>query len=582
MKNVLLALRTFLHLALPYFRSQERWRACGLLAGVIGSELYVVWVAVKVNEWNAAFFNAIEVRNWGEVQSALFVYVSLGIGAILSGMGQYWFGQTLLIRWRGWMTQRYVALWMAHGRHYRIRFVDSSVDNIHLRIGNDVLLFLQRTLELGTGFLQSVTVIFSFAYILWGISLIAPMPLFGVDLSFPGYLILIAIGYAALGTMVAHLIGRPLIPLQFRQQRFESDFRFALARVTDHADSVALMGGEAVERSELRRRFDALVRNWVALVGRQNRLNCFIFGYYHGSTLFPVFVVTPAYLVGAIPLGVLMQAALAFNKVENAFAFCISSYAKIAEWRAVMNRVAQFETAMAKVDDPNLAGASLDFATTPGGELIIRDLVLRLPTGEPVAAVPALDLAPGERVLVSGPSGAGKSCLFRGLAGIWPLGEGRVRVPDDARALALPQRPYFPLGTLRQALAYPMLAEKVDDARMREAMAVAGLGHLAERLDEEAEWSTVLSGGEQQRAGFARALIYQPTILLLDEAVSTLEAEEARDLYCMLAQRLPSTIVISTGRSDALAALHQRTVELTGSPATVRGQRPAPLVAVPA
>ena len=429
MKNGLLALRIFLQLALPYFRSEDRWRACGLLAGVIGSELYVVYVAVKINEWNGTFFNALEARNWSQVQGALIVYCTLAISAILSAVGQYWFGQTLLIRWREWMTQRYVAMWMTHGRHYRIRFVDDSVDNIHLRIGNDVLLFLQRTHELGTGFLQSIIVLVSFTYILWGVSLIAPMPLFGTDLSFPGYLIVIAIGYAVLGTMVIHFVGWRLIPLQFRQQRFESDFRFALARVTDHSNSVALMGGEAVERSELQRRLDALVRNWLALVSRQNFLNFFVYGYYHGATLLPVFVVTPAYLVGAISLGVLMQAALAFNKVEGAFAFCITSYSKIAEWRAVMNRVAQFETAMGKVDQPGLANASLDFGTSPNSDLTISDLVLRLPTGEPVAAVPALDVRPGERLLVNGPSGAGKSCLFRGLAGIWPLGEGQVACP---------------------------------------------------------------------------------------------------------------------------------------------------------
>ena len=227
MKNFILALRTFFRLALPYFRSQDRWRACGLLAGVIGSELFVVYVAVKMNQWNAGFFNAVEARNGEAVRGELIVFVFITIGAILSGMGQYWFGQTLIIRWREWMTQRYVALWMAEGRHYRIRFVDQTVDNIHLRIGNDVLLFIQRTHELGTGFLQSIVSLLSFAYILWGISLIAPLPLLGVDLSFPGYLVVLAIGYAALGTLVAHYIGWPLIPLQFRQQRFESDFRFA-------------------------------------------------------------------------------------------------------------------------------------------------------------------------------------------------------------------------------------------------------------------------------------------------------------------------------------------------------------------
>jgi vitamin B12/bleomycin/antimicrobial peptide transport system ATP-binding/permease protein len=582
MKNVLNALQTFMHLALPYFRSQDRWRACGLLGGVIGSELFVVYVAVKMNEWNASFFNAIEVRNGAGVRSALLVFVVITIGAILSGMGQFWFGQTLIIRWREWMTQRYVALWMAEGRHYRIRFVDQSVDNIHLRIGNDVLLFIQRTHELGTGFLQSIVSLLSFAWILWGISLVAPLPLFGVDLAFPGYLVVLAIGYAALGTVVAHFIGWPLIPLQFRQQRYESDFRFALARVTDHADAVALMGGEAVERSELRRRFTALVRNWVSLVNRQNGLNGFIFGYYHVSTVFPALIVTPAYLVSAITLGVLMQAALAFQKVESAFAFCITSYAKIAEWRAVMNRVAQFEAAMGEVDRAGLAGAAIDIAPVPGDELLIRDLVIKLPDGEPIASVPSLKLAAGDRLLVSGPSGAGKSSLFRGLAGTWPLGEGQVRYPRGTRVLALPQRPYFPLGSLRQALSYPLLAEEVDDVILRDTMVAAGLGHLTDRLDEEAEWNAVLSGGEQQRAGFVHALIYRPTILLLDEAVSTLEETEARQLYALLSERLPGTIVISTGRAVAGAEPHQRVFEMKGSPVAGRTVRPSALAAATA
>jgi len=581
MKNVILVLRTFLHLALPYFRSQDRWRACGLLAGVIGSELLVVYVAVKMNLWNAGFFNAIEARNWDAVQVELIVFVFITVGAILSGMGQFWFGQILLMRWRQWMTQRYLGLWMAEGRHYRIRHVDQSVDNIHLRIANDILLFIQHTHALGTGFLQSIVTLVSFTYILWGLSALAPLPLFGIDLSFPGYLVWTALGYAALGTLVAHLVGQKLIPLNFRNQKFESDFRFAIARVQDNGDAVALMGGEAVERGELRRRFDALVRNWFALVNRQNKLNCFVFGYYHVSTVFPVLVVTPAYLVGAISLGVLMQARDAFQRVEGAFAFCITAYARIAEWKAVMDRVAQFEAAMGAVDEPGRAGAALDVAAAAGPQLSTSDLVLRLPGGEPIATVPALDLAPADRLLVSGSSGAGKSSLFRALAGIWPFGEGTIRFPQGARVLALPQRPYFPLGTLRQALAYPMLAEAVDDAALREAIAAAGLSHLAERLDEEAEWSTVLSGGEQQRVGFARALLYRPTLLLLDEAVSTLEDAEARELYRTLAEKLPDMIVISTGRSSALVDLHDRAIAMTGAPAAGRTQRAA-LAAVPA
>lgn len=581
MSNVILALRTFLRLALPYFRSEDRWRALGLLVGVIGSELFVVYVAVKVTEWNAGFFNAIEARNWDAVQVQLLVFLLITLGAILSGMGQFWFGQTLIIRWREWMTNRYVDLWMAQGRHYRVRFVDPGVDNIHLRIANDVLMFVRLTHELGTGFLNSIVSLASFAFVLWGLSLIAPMPLFGVDLSFPGYLIVFAIGYAAIGTLVAHAIGKPLIPLQFNQQRYESDFRFAIARVTDHAESVALMGGERVERQELKRRYGALVRNWVALVRRQNGLNGFIFGYFHVSTVFPVLVVTPAYLVGAIPLGVLMQASLAFQRVEAAFAFCVTSYAKIAEWKAVMDRVAQFEVAMRKVDLPGPQGASIRIEDDAAAGLSVADLIIKTAEGEPIASLASLKVAPGERLLIRGPSGSGKSSLCRALSGVWPIGEGRILLPQNTRVLALPQRPYFPLGTLRQALTYPTPAVEVDEADVRTALAAAGLGHLADRLDEEAEWNTLLSGGEQQRVGFARALIHRPDVLLLDEAVSTLEEAETRDLYTLLSQKLPETIVISIGRTPALAALHQRAIDMAGGSAASRSPRSAALAQTP-
>jgi putative ATP-binding cassette transporter len=239
-------------------------------------------------------------------------------GAIATGMAQYYFAQMLIMRWREWMTRHYLDIWMAQGRHYRIRLLDESIDNIHLRIASDILLFIQRTQELGSNLLSSIVSLGSFAYILWGISAIAPLPLFGFDFSFPGYLILGAVSYAALGMVFAHFIGHKLIPLNFMQQRREADFRFAIARVTDHAEAVALMRGEPVERGELKTRFAALVRNWTNLIFRQNRLNGFVFGYYHISTVLPTLLVTPAYMIGAIPLGILMQAA-------SALAFCTNT-----------------------------------------------------------------------------------------------------------------------------------------------------------------------------------------------------------------------------------------------------------------
>src|SRR5262245_54971378 len=449
MKSIVEAVRIFLAVAMPYFRSEDRVRGRLLLAAVVASELGLVWVAVAVTHWNARFFNALEAKNWAAFQNELIAFCFIALGAIIAGMSQYYFGQTLQIRWRRWMTEDYVSVWMAQGRHYRVRFVDTKIDNIHLRIANDVYLFIQRTHELGTGLLGSIVALVSFSYILWGLSLTTPLPMFGVDIAFPGYLIIAALLYAAIGTLIAHWIGWRLIGYQFNQQRYEADFRFAIVRAADHSEPVALMRGEEVERAELGHRFANLVRNWTALVARQTKLTAFTAGYGHVSTLVPTLIVSPAYLTGAIPLGTLIQSALAFQRVEAGFAFCIQAYAKLAEWKAIMDRLYQMERVMAAVDAQIPSGAdTISVAAGPGLNLEVDHLAVRLPTGALIARLSALSINPGERVLITGPSGSGKSSLFRALTGLWPPGEGRVTVPRVGDILVMPQRPYFPLGTL--------------------------------------------------------------------------------------------------------------------------------------
>ena len=563
MRAVARATRTFLSLALPYFRSDDRWIAGALLTGIVVVELGLVAILVAVNEWNKRFFNALESRDWSAAQFELLVFCGIALSAVAAGMLQFFFGQRLIIRWRRWITERYVSMWMANGRHYRLRLVDTSVDNIHLRIAGDVLIFLTRTHELFTSLIGSVVTIFSFVTILWFLSAATPLPLGRGDLSFAGWLIVVAALYAAIGTLFTHLIGRPLIPLNFNQQRYEADFRFAIARATDQSEPVALMGGEAVERRELRQRFASLVRNWTRLANRQSGLVGFIAGYARMSTVFPTLVVTPAYLSGAITLGALVQTAQAFQQVEGALAYVISAYSKIAEWKAVMDRLAQFEASMQTVDDRRAADANIDVSAQHGEcRLQVDDLVLRLPSGEAMAAVSRLELQPGERLLVGGASGAGKSSFVRALSGLWPLGEGAIRLPENAKVFTLPQRTYFPLGSLRQAIAYPTLVEHADDAAICDALRAVGLAHLTHRLDEEADWPAVLAGGEQQRAAFARALLAKPDVLLLDEPVSALEQTDADALYRLLAERLPHAIVITIGRAALLGHLHDAAIHL--------------------
>ena len=567
MTRILSSLRTFLAVSLPYFNSEERWVGRALLVAVIAAELGLVAVAVAVITWNARFFNALEARNWAAFTDELVVFGFITLAAVVVTASKYYFGQTLQIRWRRWLTENYLSVWMAEGRHYRVRFVDRNVDNIHLRIASDVYLFIQLTHELTTGLLGSIVALASFAYILWGLSATTPLPLFGTDLAFPGYLIWTALAYAGIGTLIAHWIGWRLIPLNFNQQRYESDFRFAIVRAADHSEPVALMHGEPVERMELGRRFMNLVRNWRALVARQVRLEGFIAGYGHISTVFPILVVSPAYLTGAITLGTLVQAHLAFQRVEGAFAFCISSYSKLAQWKALLDRLAQFEAAMVKVDESRVhADGMIAVRPSENHDLEVTDLAVRLPTGEPVARMESLTLSPGEQALIVGPSGSGKTCLFRALTGLWPQGDGRVLIPAGAEVLVMPQRPYFPLGSLREAFTYPMLATDVPEADLREAMAAVGLSHLADRLDEHAEWNVMLSGGEQQRVAFARALLRRPGVLLFDEPVATLADNTARGLYRMLRARLPDAIILAIDRRGVLRDLHPLVIELEAAP----------------
>jgi putative ATP-binding cassette transporter len=567
--------RDFLKVAVPYFQSEQRWRALSLLAGVIVVELALVYLFVLTNEWNVLFYNSLQDRNWNAFIWSLVVFLGLAVSMVVLVVAQYYLGQSLIIRWREWMTRRYLEDWLAQGRLYRVQFINPAVDNIHLRIANDVHLFIQYTLELGTGLLSSILTLVSFVVILWGLSSLTPLIAFGIDVSIPGYLVWIALLYAGLGTLVAHWIGRPLIALDFNQQRREADFRFAIARVADHAEPIAMMGGETVERATLIDRFAALVANWKGVVLRQSRLTTFTTSYGQASTVFPVLVASPAYFLGMLSLGVLMQTVSAFQRVEGAFAFFIGTYGKVAEWKALIDRLTQFEAALETL------AAQPDAIAVVGdgdGKLETTDLVLNHPSGALLTKVPALSLTPGERLLITGASGTGKSSLLRALRGLWPFGSGSVTRPQCV--VAIPQRPYFPLGTLKAAIAYPVPDSQFSDDAMRSVMDVVGLDHLAERLHEEADWRVELSGGEQQRAALAGALLRPPPILLLDEPVAALDEAGARELFARLLERLPETIIVTVGRRSVIGPLHERMVELkkTARARLVDHPTPAPVV----
>ena len=564
MRRLVLTLGTIWRLANPYFRSDERWAARLLLGTVIAIELGIVAITVLINQWNNRFYNALQDRNWSAFVDELLYFCVLAAIFIVLAVYQIYLNQWLQIRWRRWMTAQYLARWLNAGNHYRMQLLGDAADNPDQRIAEDVQMFVERTLTISLGLLSSIVTLGSFVIILWSLSQDAPLRLFEADWSIPGYLVWAALLYSALGTWLTHLIGRPLIRLNFNQQRYEADFRFNLVRVRENAEQIALMAGEAAERNRLLERFAFVVSNWFAIMIRQKRLTTFTAGYNQFSNVFPFVVVGPAYFANAIQLGGLMQTASAFGSVQGALSFFVTSYRQIAEWRAVIERLAGFSAAIEAGRAVAVVPPVVNVVArpeSPGVELAALDV--HLPTGAPLIAADAIAVGPAERVLVTGPTGSGKSTLFRAIAGIWPFGSGSVVVPAGARLMVLPQRPYLPVGSLHAAVSYPALAGEFPPEAVREVLHAVGLPALSERLAEEAHWNRMLSPGEQQRLGLARAILHAPDYLLLDEATASLDEAAEAALYGLIADRLPGTAIVSIGHRSTLNMFHRRRLTVT-------------------
>ena len=485
---------------------------------------------------------------------------------------QLYLTQMLQIRWRRWLTDHYLRAWLSDGAYYRMQLVAGETDNPDQRIAEDVRLLISGTLDLAIGGLRAVVTLISFVAILWGLSGPLTIPLGSTSITLPGYMIWAALLYAIVGTWLTNWVGRPLVRLNFDQQRYEADFRFGLVRFRENTEGVALYRGEPDELRGFRERFGAVVQNWWDIMRQQKRLTGLTAGYAQAAVIFPFIVAAPRYFRGEILLGGLVQTATAFGQVQHALSFIVSSYTDIAAWRAVVERLVGFEHALSRV---RIEAATQDGIRRADGEaahLAVEGVGLDLPSGQPLVANIDLLLARGDTVLLWGPSGSGKSTLVRAMAGIWPFGRGEIRMPHDARVLFLPQKPYLPIGTLRDVVSYPMPAGGVDDATLREALEAVGLPELAWRLDESSHWALQLSPGEQQRIAFARALVQKPDWLFLDEATSAVdEATEAR-LYQLMRERLVGTTVFSVGHRGTLLPFHTRRLALQpngGGPASI-------------
>jgi len=561
------SLSTIWRLAIPYFRSEDRWAGRLLLSALIATELSLVGITVLLNQWYNTFYNSLQERNWDVFVIQLLYYCLLAAAATVLQVYQLYLNQWLQIRWRRWMTKMYLSRWLERATHYRMQLLGDAADNPDQRIAEDIRLFIERSLTIGIGLLSAVVTLASFVVILWTLSGAAPLTMFGTTVTIPGYLVWAALIYAILGTAFTHLIGWPLVQLNFNQQRYEADFRFNLVRVRENSEQIALLTGETAESDRLLTRFGRVVANWHLIMSRQKRLTFFTTAYNRFALVFPFIVVSPAYFAGTMQLGGLVQTAGAFGSVQTALSFFVTVYRDLAEWRAVIERLDGFDRSIgiaraSAPATPTLPQDDVVPATKTKTGLTIGGLSVHLPNGAPLVATEDLFIEAGERALVTGPSGCGKSTFFRAIAGLWPFGTGTVKVPRGAKLMMLPQRPYFPVDSLEAAVSYPSEPGEFDPARITQVLESVGLPALATRLSDEVHWNQILSLGEQQRLGIARAILQAPDYLFLDEATASLDEASEAKLYRLLRDLLPRTTIVSIGHRSTLFEFHDRHLAL--------------------
>jgi putative ATP-binding cassette transporter len=557
-----------------YWVSEERSSAWALLIANIVLTLGAVYINVLLNAANGAFYTALQKLDQPGFYRAFLTILLLIMLYLAVVLPRSFLNQTLQLRWRRWLTDQYLTHWLTDRIFYRLRF-SGKTDNPDQRISEDVRIFTELTVSLAFGLLSSLVTLASFAAILWSLSGSITVPIGGFEITIPGYMFWVAVLYSGGGSVLAHLVGRPLIRLSNRQRAVEADFRFSLVRLREEAESIALYGGEAQERGISLGRFGALYDNFKRLILRNIQYQTYQLFFGQFAALFPVLVASPRYFDGAIQFGILMQISNAFWQVNEALSWFIGNYTTFASWRAGVDRLTEFGGEIKREASLEVVGARIE--KTPRNTIELEEVSVALPSGAPLLAPLTLSLKPQEAVLLKGPSGCGKSTLFRVLAGLWPYAAGRILMPAGVSTLFLPQRPYMPIGTLREALWFPARPSPDGDAAVHEALAAVDLSALGERLDEEAHWTHVLSPGEQQRVAIARALLNKPDWLFLDEATSALEEDHEGVLYRRLAEVLGRTTMISIGHRRSLEVHHQRLIlfeKESGHPGLIRAELP--------
>ena len=549
----------------PYLRSEEKWSA-----STSSSNILLVRINVLLNLNNGAWVNALQQYDQAAFLRLMLTYEPspdgpygiipgfvplLAVALVVWANGRY-LRQWLDIRWRRWMTARFQERWLAGRAYYQMQLQAETLgnDNPDQRIAEDVRDFISSGLVLGFGFIANILSLVSFLQVLWMLSF--PITLLGV--SIPGYLVWVALAYSLVASILAHLIGFRLVSLNFIRQRLEADFRFALVRLRENAEGIALYNGEADEGRILGRRFGAIYANFRLIMSRNRFVNAFSYTIDSVGGIFPYFAAAPLYFTKQITFGTLSRVAGAFTEVQSAASWLVSNYLALADWAATVERLASFSR---NLDAMHASHRGVTITAGKGPDYAVHDLHLDLPDGRALLQRATLRFAPGTHVSISGRSGSGKSTLFRALAGIWPFGRGEVERPTG-RTMFLPQKPYIPLGTLRRAVTYPAAIDAYPEADIVSALQDAGLPGLVAELDLDMAWSQRLSGGEQQRLALARALLYRPDWLFMDEATANLDPQGEAELYSLIRERLPNAAVVSIAHRPEIAGLHDEALVL--------------------
>lgn len=556
--------KTAWRLMKSYWKSKEKWRARGLLAGVIALSLGQVYMLVMLNQWNNVFYNALQERDFEVFWPLIGQFSLIAFGYIIMAVYAIYVKQILEIKWRTWMTSRYLDEWMHSQTYYRLQVLGGDgVDNPDQRISDDIGMFVNLTLSLFIGLLKQVSTLVAFVVILWQLSGALDIPVGDTVLSVPGYMVFVTLIYSVVGTWLAHKVGRSLIGLNYDQQRYEADFRFSMVRVRENSESIAFYGGEGPEMQNFQERFGMVIRNFWALMKRTKLLNFYVNGYAQLAVIVPILMSAPKYFSGDMQLGGFIQTLSAFGRVQDALSYFVEAYDTIAQYVAVIRRLGGFTGHMEAAENMQ---ASFGFGSRDDiNGLVLQDVQVELPDGRRLFEGLSLAVPAGKYLLVSGNSGCGKSTLLRALAGIWPYGCGNVSLPSGWRSMFLPQRPYLPLGSLRRAIYYPQPVPENESADLRELLERFGIGRLADRLDEVDDWSRILSLGEQQRLAFIRILLFRPDIVFLDESTSAMDEQREAEAYDILKELLPEMAVISVGHRSTLFKKHDKRLQLTGS-----------------